>query len=330
MQCRQLVEAAARQPPDLAVAQRRDAARALAVRQQRHLADDVAGRDLGHQDRLLGAVLVLVAEHAEAAAGHDIDGVGRLALAEQRRAARQHEQAELLFDRRHAVRLEIGEQWRALQRLAQPQSCGILDWRDDAHPSVIRCSCAVHALECPADRLVGARPHHLPPLVAGREETLLHVGLERTCLGRGEIAALVQPVVGAHGAQNLGHRISAVLDGDRRDLGIGQLLREGIGHDSDHHGGGRGAAFGRGHLVAVPRLGARERLGGRRHRTDQLAVAERSQAGVEVDDRHVPRVRQLLAGDGAHGAVAPGRLVAAKENPVGMGVLPPLMAPCRP
>src|SRR5437870_5624155 len=58
--------------------------------------------------------------------------------------------------------------------------------------------------EGPADRLVGARPHHLPPLVAGREEALLHVGLELPGERRLEVAALVQPVVGAHRAQHLG------------------------------------------------------------------------------------------------------------------------------
>ena len=137
MKRRQLVEAAAGEPPHFAVAQRGDAPRALAVRQQRHLAHDVAGRDLGHQDRFVGAVLLLVAEHAEAAAGHDIDGVGRLALAEQRRAARQHEQRQLALDRRHAFFIEIGEQGREVERLAQSQPCGVLARRDDAHPSLL-------------------------------------------------------------------------------------------------------------------------------------------------------------------------------------------------
>ena len=180
---------------------RRDAARALAVRQQRHLAHDVAGRDLGHQDRLVGAVLVLVPEHAEAAAGHDIDGVGRLALAEQRRAAGQHEQRQLALDRGHAVVVEIGEQGRAMQRPAQPQARRVLAWATarEAHPRL-------QALERPADRLVGARPHHLAPLVAGREEALLHVGLELAAQRRAEVAAMMQPVVGAHRAQHLGHR----------------------------------------------------------------------------------------------------------------------------
>ncbi len=107
------------------------------MRQQRHLADDVAGRDLGHQDRFVGAVLVLMAEHAEAAAGYDIDGVGRLALAEQRRAARQHQQRQLALDRCHAFCIEIGEQGRELKRLAQSQPCGVFARRDDAHPSLL-------------------------------------------------------------------------------------------------------------------------------------------------------------------------------------------------
>jgi hypothetical protein len=96
------------------------------MRQQGHLADDVAGRDLGHQDRLVGAALVLVSEHAEAAAGHDIDRVGRLALAEQWRAARQHQQRQLALDCRHAVRLEVGEQRCPLQGLAQALPCRVL------------------------------------------------------------------------------------------------------------------------------------------------------------------------------------------------------------
>jgi hypothetical protein len=33
-------------------------------------------------------------------------------------------------------------------------------------------SSLTQALECPADRLVGAGPHHLAPFVAGREEAL--------------------------------------------------------------------------------------------------------------------------------------------------------------
>jgi hypothetical protein len=50
--------------PHFAVAQRRNAARAHGVRQQRHLADDVAGRDLGDQAGLLRCIALVVAEHA--------------------------------------------------------------------------------------------------------------------------------------------------------------------------------------------------------------------------------------------------------------------------
>src|SRR5204862_1271106 len=63
-----------------------------------------------------------------------------------------------------------------------------------------------HPLERPADRLVGAGPDHLAPLVAGRKEALLHVGLELARERRSEIAAMVQPVVGPHRTQHLGYR----------------------------------------------------------------------------------------------------------------------------
>ncbi len=133
---RQRVEAAAGEPPDLAVAQCRDAARALAVGQQRHLADDVTRRDLGDQDRLVEDLL-LVAEHAEAAARHQVDRVGGLALVEQRCAARQDKQRQLALDRRHACRVEVGEQRRTLQRLAKTQPGRFLGRRDVAHPPLL-------------------------------------------------------------------------------------------------------------------------------------------------------------------------------------------------
>ena len=94
------------------------------------------GGILGHQQRLVGAVLVLVTEHAEAAAGHDIDGVGGLRPGGTTGAARQHQQRQLALDGRHAVRLEVGEQRRALQGPAQPLSCRVLAGRDDAHPAL--------------------------------------------------------------------------------------------------------------------------------------------------------------------------------------------------
>ncbi len=132
------VEALLRQAPDLAVAQRRDAARPLAVRQQRHLADDVAGRDLGNQCRpALGDIVLVMAEHAEAAARHDIDRIRRLALMEQRGAAGQHQQNELALDGGHAGRVEIGEQRSAQQRLPQPQPGRILVRLDEAHSGLI-------------------------------------------------------------------------------------------------------------------------------------------------------------------------------------------------
>jgi hypothetical protein len=43
---------------------------------------------------------------------------------------------------------------------------------------------------------------------------------------------------------------------------------------------------------------------------------------MKVDHRDLPRVAKFGAGDGAQGAVAPGRPVAAEEDAVGMGVLP--------
>src|SRR5438093_3675499 len=51
-------------------------------------------------------------------------------------------------------------------------------------------------------------------------------------------------------------------------------------------------------------------------------MAERPQAGMEVDDTDLARLAQLLAGDGADGAIAPGLFAAAIEDAVGMGVLP--------
>ncbi len=137
MERRQSVEAAAGEPPHFAVAQRRDAARALAVRQQRHLAHDVAGRDLGHQDRLVGTVLLLVPEHAQAAAGHDIDGVGRLALANKgappgsTSSDSSRSMAAMLFSSRSANR---GARWSALRSRSRR---GVLARRDDAHPSLL-------------------------------------------------------------------------------------------------------------------------------------------------------------------------------------------------
>src|SRR5690242_11141807 len=70
-------------------------------------------------------------------------------------------------------------------------------------------SSAGEPLERPANRLVGARPHHLAPFVAGREEAFLHVGLELARERRAEVAAMMQPVVGAHRAQHLGHGVGA-------------------------------------------------------------------------------------------------------------------------
>src|SRR5688572_24579200 len=61
-----------------------------------------------------------------------------------------------------------------------------------------RPSSTAHAPERPADRLVGPRPNHLPPLVAGGEEPFLHVGLELPAELGAEVAALVQPGVGPH------------------------------------------------------------------------------------------------------------------------------------
>ena len=103
---RQGVEIGPRQSPNLAVAQRRDAAGALAFGQQRHLAHDVAGRDLGDQARLLDFGFV-VPEDAEAAARHQIDGIGGLAAAEQRDAAGQGEQLQLALDRSQAPGVEF-------------------------------------------------------------------------------------------------------------------------------------------------------------------------------------------------------------------------------
>jgi hypothetical protein len=134
----EIVEARLCQAPDLAVAQRRHAARALGVRQQRHLADNVAGRDLGDQRRAaFDRVVVVVTEHAEAAAGHEIDGVGRFTLVEQGRAAGQDQRRELALDCRHAGGVEVGEEGGAQQRLPQPQPGRIPVRLDNVHRRLI-------------------------------------------------------------------------------------------------------------------------------------------------------------------------------------------------
>ena len=131
------VEAALGQPPDLAVAQRRDAARALALGQERHLADQIARRDLGDQHRLAGVARFVMTKDPERAARHDIDGVGGFALAEQRRAPGQHQERQLVFDGCQDFGSEVGEQRSLLQHLLQPQPGGILARHGETHPPVI-------------------------------------------------------------------------------------------------------------------------------------------------------------------------------------------------
>ena len=71
--------------------------------------------------------------------------------------------ASARLDRRHAVRLEVGEKGarcRALRSRSRAESSL------DATMLTPHSSRASHSLERPADRLVGAGPYHLPPFVA--------------------------------------------------------------------------------------------------------------------------------------------------------------------
>ena len=131
------VEAGLGQPPDLAVAQRRHAAGTFALRQERHFADQIARRDLGDQHGLAGIAGLVMAKDPERAARNDIDGVGRLALAEQRRAAGQHQQGQLVLDGGQGFGGEVGEQRCLLQHLLQSQPGGILAGHGETHPAVI-------------------------------------------------------------------------------------------------------------------------------------------------------------------------------------------------
>jgi len=168
----QLVEAAARQTPDLAVAQCADAARALAGDNSDISPTMLPGGISAIRIGLRRVSSVSVAEHAEAAAWPDIDCIGRLALVEQRGAAGSTSRlmllsiAAMLCASRSA---NNGARCSALRNrsLAGSRTGATMLIRRSSVRS-LRCSCALHALA--PSRSSGRRATTPSPAICRRWE----------------------------------------------------------------------------------------------------------------------------------------------------------------
>ena len=167
------------------------------------------------------------------------------------------------------------------------------------------------------------RVNHLLPIVGIDVEHVAQITLDLLALRLGRLRMIVDPVLGPECFQYLLDGISTIFERDARKCSVGAFVMRCGTVDAGERRGGRCPIQERRHVIAPPRLGARDVRGIVESGVDLFTVASRSEPGVDIDPSQQRPLRGVLVQNSPQDLIAPRGLAPAVEQSVGILILAP-------